>query len=122
MHHVLIIDDDATLLRAARRTVQSFGYKVTTAASADEGLKLLDAGPLDLVITDHSMPEMTGAVLAAALKAKYPSMPVVILTGAPNALELEDVIERGLVTAVVTKPWSTKDLSELLARLLSPAG
>lgn len=120
MKHILIVDDEAALLRAARRTLQSFGYRATIANSAEEALAAFAADPPDLVLTDHSMPGMTGLSLAAALKGIRPELPVVIFTGAPNAAELEGAVRNGLVAAIVTKPWSSAELADLLAGLLSP--
>lgn len=121
MKHILVVDDEPALQRAARRTLQSFGYRVTTVGSAEEALAAIEAEPPDLVLTDHSMPGMTGLALAMSLKVERPSLPVVIFTGAINSPELEGVVMRGHVAALVSKPWSSDDLAHLLAEILARA-
>ncbi len=75
---VLAVDDDALVLTNTAAILEDLGHRVLQATSAREALAILDEHPVDLVVTDYAMPEMTGAQLAAALPA---SVPVLIVSG-----------------------------------------
>jgi DNA-binding response OmpR family regulator len=79
-HSVLIVDDEVTLRQSLSMVLQSDGYKVTAAASADEAGQLLNAGAFDLVFLDLKMPGKDGLVMLKDIRRMYPHMPVLILT------------------------------------------
>lgn len=111
-HHVLIVEDDATLLRGLRDNFRFKGYKVTEATDGRTGLECALAHPPDLVVLDIMMPEMDGFEVCKRLRTAGLEMPVVMLTAKGRE---EDII-RGLGAGAhdyMTKPFSIK---ELLAR------
>jgi CheY-like chemotaxis protein len=61
--------------------LEDLGHTVFEAKSGQEALRILRERGVDLVITDHAMPQMTGAQLAEAIKAEWPRMPVIMATG-----------------------------------------
>ena len=77
---VLIVDDEATLRQSLTLVLQSDGYKVTSAANADEASQLLNSGAFDLVFLDLKMPGKDGLVMLKEIRRMYPHMPVLILT------------------------------------------
>ena len=79
---VLVVDDDALVLMATAAMIEDLGHVVIEAASGAEALDIVERNPkLDLVVTDHAMPGMTGMQLAEALAALRPSLPCVLVTG-----------------------------------------
>jgi CheY-like chemotaxis protein len=79
---ILVVDDDQLVRINTSAMVEELGHTVIEAASAKEALQLLRKTPgVDLVVTDHAMPVMTGAELAATLKTERPNLPVLIVTG-----------------------------------------
>ncbi len=79
---VLAVDDDALVLLNTAGMLEDLGHKVFQAISAQDALEVLRAeSPIDLVITDQSMPRMTGHQLAAQIKIEWPDLPVIIATG-----------------------------------------
>lgn len=79
---VLAVDDDALVLMNTAAMLEDAGHEVIEASSANQALHILRNKPnVDLVITDHAMPGMTGAELAAAIAAEFPELPVIIATG-----------------------------------------
>ncbi|GAU85492.1 two-component hybrid sensor and regulator [Bosea sp. BIWAKO-01] len=79
---VLAVDDDALILMNTAALLEDLGHSVIEAASAREALEVLDGGAkIDLVITDHAMPRMTGAQLAEIIRAKWPGLPIILATG-----------------------------------------
>jgi CheY-like chemotaxis protein len=79
---ILAVDDDPLVLMNTTAMLEDLGHTVLDAMSGAEALqKLADAGPVDLVITDHAMPAMTGSQLADQIRARWPDLPVVLATG-----------------------------------------
>ncbi|MGX1791093.1 PAS domain S-box protein [Bosea sp. NPDC055332] len=79
---VLAVDDDALVLMNTTALLEDLGHKVFEASSGREALAILESnGEIDLLITDHAMPQMTGAQLIAEVGERWPSLPVILATG-----------------------------------------
>lgn len=82
MAKILIVDDEALISMSTMDMLEDLGHTVLEANSGKQALELLAAnGPVDLVMTDYSMPGMSGAELALVLKETYPGLPVLLATG-----------------------------------------
>ncbi len=119
---ILLVDDDADLLRLITIRLEVAGYAVTTAASGAEALAKLAADRPQLVITDMRMPGMDGNALFAAVRASYPTLPVIILTAHGTIPEAVAATHRG-VFGYLAKPYEARALLELVAKAIeiSPA-
>ncbi len=111
---ILAVDDDALVLLNTAAMLEDLGHTVIQAINGEEALRVL-TGPdaLDLMITDHAMPRMTGAELALKAAALRPDMPVVLATG---YAELRAGEGEGL--ARLPKPFGQKQLADAIARAL----
>ena len=78
---ILAVDDDELVLTNTAGMLEDLGHTVFQASNAAEALRMLEQGDVDLVVTDHAMPGMTGAQLADAIDKLRPGLPVVIITG-----------------------------------------
>lgn len=78
---VLAVDDDALVLMNTTALLEDLGHKVIEASSGREALSVLESTEIDLLITDHAMPQMTGAQLIAEVGERWPSLPVILATG-----------------------------------------
>jgi PAS domain S-box-containing protein len=79
---ILAVDDDALVLANTRAMLEDLGHAVIVAYSGEQALERLERNPaIDLVITDHAMPRMTGSDLAKKIKAHHPDLPIVLATG-----------------------------------------
>jgi CheY-like chemotaxis protein/anti-sigma regulatory factor (Ser/Thr protein kinase) len=78
---VLVVDDDTLVLNNIAAMLEDLGHHTFTAASASEAMRLLERTSVDVVITDHAMPDMTGLELANRLKALRAELPVILATG-----------------------------------------
>jgi PAS domain S-box-containing protein len=108
---VLVVDDDGLVLMNTVLMLEDLGHRPLEAMSGEEALALLAAGPLpDVVVTDHAMPNMTGAELAEGIAALYPDLKVILATG---YAELPDGQEVDLPR--LSKPFAQKQLNEALA-------
>ncbi|MDP9812305.1 PAS domain S-box-containing protein [Rhizobium tibeticum] len=112
---VLVVDDDPLVLTNAALMIEDLGHAAVEAQSAEEALKLLsEENDFDLVVTDHAMPKMTGAELAALLRESHPHLPVILATG---YADLPNASDRDLVR--LPKPFSQAQLnSSILAAVL----
>jgi CheY-like chemotaxis protein len=82
---ILCIDDEAQILSLRKQLLETHGFKVLTARSGREGLRLLAEGhAVDLVLLDYMMPGMTGDRIAAEVKRLYPRLPIVVMSGFPD--------------------------------------
>ena len=78
---ILCVDDEERPLVLRKLVLQKAGYEVLTANSAKEALDVVGSRKVDLVLSDHLMPGTSGVELAQQIKARYPNLPVVLLSG-----------------------------------------
>jgi two-component system cell cycle sensor histidine kinase/response regulator CckA len=118
---VLLVEDEAPLLKLAERALRRAGFDVMSAASAEDALDLLDQGgprPIALV-SDVVMPGMDGLALAARLRERDPELPVLLVSGyAEVALGRDLAAER---LKLLPKPYGLADLVAELRSILPKA-
>jgi DNA-binding response OmpR family regulator len=78
---LLCVDDNQSSLNICKIILEDFGYKVSTARSAREGLEIFASNVIDAVILDHQMPEMNGELVAAEMRRSKPRVPILMLSG-----------------------------------------
>ncbi len=110
---VLCIDDDPRVLTLHGMVLESAGYAVLSAASAQAGLELFASCHADAVLLDYGMPEMNGGEVAATMKAMKPEIPVVMLSALPSL-----PADARSVDTFVTKGGSPEVWLDVLAALL----
>lgn len=110
MMTILCVDDEPNILSALRRLLRGKGYEVLTANSGAEGLQLLAAQEVDLVISDMRMPEMDGARFLAQVCERWPGTVRLLLTGYSDLQSIQDAINCGEIYRYITKPWDDSDL------------
>jgi CheY-like chemotaxis protein len=113
--HILIVDDEALVRRSLQIFLQVDGHRVQEAKSGPEALALFEPGKFDMVFTDYFMPEMRGDKLAAAIKERSPSQPVVMITAYPEKLQSPDCHMEG-VDSFICKPFGLDSLRSALDR------
>ncbi|MEP7155809.1 MAG: sigma 54-interacting transcriptional regulator [Betaproteobacteria bacterium] len=118
---ILIVDDDAALLKLLAMRLDKEGYSVVEAASAEQALPLVEATCPALVITDMRMSGMDGLALFEAIHRKYPSLPVILLTAHGNIPDAVAATRRG-VFSYLTKPFEARALMSEVERALAMAG
>ncbi|MBB3234329.1 PAS domain-containing hybrid sensor histidine kinase/response regulator [Phyllobacterium endophyticum] len=112
---ILMVDDDALIAMSTVDMLEDLGHEVIEAHSGKDALEILEAGEeVDLLITDYSMPKMTGAELAKAARLLKPGLPVLIATGyadLPPGMDID--IPR------LAKPYTQADLASHIAKALA---
>ncbi len=120
--HILWVDDESMLAHLGKELLEVLDYRVTAVTSAKEGLRLFSENPgdFDLIVSDQTMPELTGDRLAkAALKIRK-EIPIIICTGYSTTLNEAKVREIG-IRALLLKPLNLKDLARKVRQLLDDA-
>ena len=116
---ILLIDDEPILIEVGQQILQVLGYKVLTCNDSMESLKLFNQAPndIDLVISDMTMPKMTGDRLAAQMLQTRPELPVILCTGFSSKFTDKEAAKIG-VKALVNKPLVMEKMAPLIRRIL----
>ena len=116
---VLIADDETQILRLEKQILERLGYKVECANNGTEALEIFKADPqsFDILITDMTMPDMTGDVLARQIMEIRPEFPVIICTGFSEKISQEKIQSLG-IKGFLMKPVSKSDLSQQIRKAL----
>jgi len=114
-----VVDDDPAIAQVTKRLLERQGYRVTARTSSPEALALLqaDAGQYDAMLTDQTMPGLTGLQLAAAALQLRPELPIILTSGVADS-PLADQGRALGVREFLVKPVNTRDLGEAIRRVL----
>jgi len=117
--HILFVDDEELLIEWGRAALERLGYTVSAVTESTDALKLFSCDPsrFDLVITDHTMPNMTGMQLAEDFLKIRPGIPIILCTGHSDSVSPERAKETG-IREFLYKPISRQHLSEVIRRVL----
>jgi len=115
---ILVVDDDPGLRQVLQELLASSDYTVMLAAGGEEALMKLEGGQVDLVITDESMPGMTGRELLWECTRRWPGLPVIILTGYGTVPKAVDAVKDGAVDYLL-KPFDGHELLGKVAAILA---
>ena len=116
---ILFVDDEAALVELAGSSLRALGYEVAGRTSSLEALELFRARPdgFDLVITDMTMPNMTGSELALQLMRIRPGIPIILSTGFSEGMTQEKARAIG-VKEFIMKPMVQRQMAEAIRRVI----
>ncbi|CAB1058712.1 hypothetical protein D1BOALGB6SA_3469 [Olavius sp. associated proteobacterium Delta 1] len=117
---ILFVDDETALVNIGKQMLESLGYKITIRTSSIEALELFKArtDSFDLVITDMTMPNMTGDKLARELIRIKPEIPIIICTGYSARINPEQALAMG-IRAFVSKPVLKREIAHTIRKVLN---
>lgn len=117
--NIMLVDDDQLLLKVQSRILARRGYNVTTFPNGQEALEGFRETPhsYDLVITDQSMPKLTGIELASALVDLREDLPIIITTGFSDVITPDKIASRG-IKALLRKPVDGEELTNTVRKIL----
>ncbi|MGD9849983.1 MAG: response regulator [Nitrospirales bacterium] len=118
--HILVVDDDSALRTLFQALLESYGYSSDTAENGPKALSKLAKASYDAVLLDYMMPGMTGLALLQHLQQRYPSLPVVMLTGHTHAQVAGQALAVG-ARACLYKPFNCQQLKEVVNGLFRSA-
>ena len=117
-YDVLVVDDDASVRHFLVDALELLGHRVVEATDGPAALRVLDVFRPDLMVVDFAMPEMNGAAVADAARAKWPGLPVVVASGYADTLLVEQAL--GSSARILQKPYDVQQLQAVLDGLMSP--
>jgi CheY-like chemotaxis protein/anti-sigma regulatory factor (Ser/Thr protein kinase) len=122
MEHILFVDDEAPITKMGAMILERLGYAVTSRTSSVEALELFRSrsDDFDLIITDMTMPNLTGDKLSVELMRIRPDIPIIICTGYSNKITKERAEKIG-IKAFVHKPIARAELAKTVRRVLDEA-
>jgi CheY-like chemotaxis protein len=113
---ILVVDDDAAVLKTTVRLLDALGYSVVPALNGEEALRLIDSrSEIDLILADYAMPAMSGVEFAKMIETARPALPVILVTGYGN----RDVIAGFSETRILQKPYTEDELILRIRRALN---
>ena len=118
--HLLIVDDEQAITEVLQSLMCRLGYRVDVFSSGIEALNAFEKSPaaFDLIITDYTMPHMTGTVLAEKIRALRRDIPIILCSG---NLSMNDQLDGLQPMTIVKKPASSREMAEAVRRMLDSA-
>lgn len=111
LDRVLLVDDEPNVVDGLRRALRSEPYQILTATSAREALGMMEAQPVDVVVSDHDMPEMNGTDFLCEVRRRWSGTIRFVLTGKASLEMAVQAINNGEVYRFLTKPCHHTDLA-----------
>lgn len=116
---ILLIDDEETLTTVGKNMLENLGYSVTALNNSIEAKKLFEENPdgFDLVITDQTMPGLTGVDLSKAMLTIRPKLPIILCTGFSSIVNEDEAIKAG-ICEYTHKPLGKREIAFMIRRIL----
>ena len=113
--NILYVDDEQNNLVSFKATFR-IKYNIHTAISGEDAIKILRANPIDIIITDQRMPNMTGVEFLESILEEYPDPMRILLTGYADLNAVIDAVTKGKIFHYLTKPWNEEELDLTIKR------
>lgn len=113
--NILYVDDEENNLMSFKATFR-IKYNVHTAISGEDAIKILDTKPVDIIITDQRMPNMTGVEFLESIIDKHPDPMRILLTGYADLNAVIEAVNKGKIFHYLTKPWNEEELEMTIQR------
>ncbi len=117
MKVVLVVDDEEKILASLKRSLRREGYRLLMAEGPRPALRQLRNEPVDLIVSDHRMPGMSGLELLSHAARLQPKAIRMLITGWAEAVS-DEQIESLAIEAVIAKPWEDAELKSTLRKAL----
>jgi len=117
-YNILYVDDEESNLRIFKMTFKR-EYEVFTAISGLEAIEILKQHPIQLIVTDQKMPEMTGTEFLEKTLPDHPDVIRIILTGFSDIEAIVRAVNKANIYKYVTKPWNREDFKIIIDEALS---
>jgi CheY-like chemotaxis protein len=114
---ILVVEDEAAVREVLVDVLQSQGHEVVACADGTTALAHCGGTPFDLALVDLSMPGLSGWEVAKSLRAAQPDVPIALVTGWGDQIDLADARGRG-IDYLVAKPFNVEDMTRLVAKVL----
>ncbi|WP_315979969.1 response regulator [Aliamphritea spongicola] len=115
---ILLVDDDAEYLAALKALLEPVGHHIHCAESGEAGLAILEDIPMDLVISDMNMPNMSGDEFLSEVAAKWPETERIGMTASVESEVTVRAINKGKVSRFLLKPWEDDEMLQAVEKCL----
>jgi signal transduction histidine kinase len=112
-HTILVVDDEPDVVQSVKDLLR-LDYKVLGATTPADAMRLMQEHPVDVVMTDQRMPEMTGVQLLGRIKVPHPEATRLLFTGYADIRAVIEAINQGNVYRYITKPWDPDELQTII--------
>jgi len=109
---LLLLDDEANIIKALSRTLRRDGYRILSTTSVSEAFSLLAENEVQVIISDQRMPEMSGTEFLSQVKAIHPDTVRIVLSGYTDLKSVTEAINQGAIYKFLTKPWDDDQIRE----------
>jgi DNA-binding NtrC family response regulator len=114
---ILVVDDDAIVIRSCRRILEAEGFEVSTVPGADKALEAIRTSDFDILLIDVKMPERDGMYLMREIKKNWPEIPTIVMSGYPTPETIAEVLRLG-ATLFIPKPFRPDELIKSVRQVL----
>jgi DNA-binding response OmpR family regulator len=114
---ILVIDDDAIVVKSCKRILETEGFEVTTVPSADEALEIIKNYDFDLLLMDVKMPKHDGVFLMREIKKNWGEVPIIVMSGYPTPETITNVLKLGAVQ-FIPKPFRPDELMKVVRQVI----
>ncbi|MDO9189376.1 MAG: EAL domain-containing protein, partial [Sulfurimicrobium sp.] len=102
---LLLVDDEPNILAALQRLLRHDDYRILTASGPAAGFEILARIPVDVILSDQRMPEMSGSEFLSRVREMYPNTVRMVLSGYADLASIAEAVNRGAIYKFITKPW-----------------
>ncbi len=117
---ILVVDDDAIVIKSCRRILEAEGFEVSSVPGADQALEAIRTSDFDLLLIDVKMPRHDGMYLMREIKKNWPEIPTIIMSGYPTPETIAEVLRLG-ATLFIPKPFRPDELVKSVRQVLKNA-
>jgi len=114
---ILVVDDDAIVIKSCKRILEAEGFEVSTVPSAEHALEAIKNYDFDLLLIDVKMPKRDGMYLMREVKKSRPEVPIIIMSGYPTPETIADVLNLG-ANLFIPKPFGPDELMKSVRQVL----
>ena len=114
---ILVVDDDAIVIKSCRRILEAEGFEVITVPSAEEALQKIKALDFDLLLMDVKMPKHDGIFLMREINKNWTDIPIIVMSGYPTPETISDVFKLGAVQ-FIPKPFRPDELLKTIREVV----
>ncbi|OGP68616.1 MAG: hypothetical protein A2170_03485 [Deltaproteobacteria bacterium RBG_13_53_10] len=114
---ILVVDDDAIVIKSCKRILEAEGFEVTTVPSADNALEAIRSYDFDLLLIDVKMPRHDGMYLMREVQKTWKDIPTIVMSGYPTPETIGDVLKLG-ATQFIAKPFRPDELVQVVRHVL----
>ncbi|HMK74984.1 MAG TPA: response regulator [Thermodesulfobacteriota bacterium] len=114
---ILVVDDDAIVIKSCRRILEAEGFEVTTVPSADEALQKIKTLDFDILLMDVKMPKHDGIFLMREINKNWADIPIIVMSGYPTPETIADVYKLGAVQ-FISKPFRPDELMKTIREVI----